>query len=141
MDDRTRPISKSAIRKIKKAVEPGKPWDADKFGSTLFEQTGECVFIIGMDLRYLAANRQALNLLGYEETDLVGMSVSDVMFMEEMPASNWGALSVTAPLPAVSLGASVTVPPAGAMIDSGFRSHSALGGVASDPPTTNKVAV
>jgi PAS domain S-box-containing protein len=38
-----------------------------------------------MDLRYLAANRQALNLLGYEAAELVGMSVSEVMSMEEMP--------------------------------------------------------
>jgi PAS domain S-box-containing protein len=60
-----------------------KKWDVDQFGRTLFEQTGECVFIIGMNLRYLAANRQALLLLGYDEREIIGMHVSDVISMGE----------------------------------------------------------
>ena len=49
----------------------------------LFDQTSECVFIIGFDLRYISANLQALNLLGYEEYELVGTSVSNVMSLDE----------------------------------------------------------
>ncbi|MGZ9223925.1 MAG: ATP-binding protein [Anaerolineales bacterium] len=49
----------------------------------MFEQTGECVFIIGLDLRYITANQQALSLLGYEEHELVGMPVSEVMSLGE----------------------------------------------------------
>ncbi len=85
MDDRTRPIARASMEKNRKPAAPDKKWDIDRFGSILFEQTGECVFIIGMDLRYIAANRQALHLLGYEAAELTGMSVSDVMSMEEMP--------------------------------------------------------
>ncbi|MGZ9166753.1 MAG: ATP-binding protein [Anaerolineales bacterium] len=50
---------------------------------TLFEQTSECVFIIGLDFRYLAANQQALDLLGYEEGELIGMPVQEVMSQDE----------------------------------------------------------
>ncbi len=84
MDDRTRPISRLSPEIIRKLGARKEKWDVDKFGSTLFEQTGECVFIIGMDLRYLAANPRAVHLLGYEQGELVGMSVSDVMSMEEL---------------------------------------------------------
>jgi PAS domain S-box-containing protein len=51
----------------------------------LFEQTGECVFIIGLDLCYIAANPQGLNLLGYEKDELVGMPVSNIMSLDEGP--------------------------------------------------------
>jgi len=84
MDDRTRPIGRRPMDAGGKSVVGRQEWDVDKFGSTLFEQTGECVFIIGMDLHYLAANHRALQLLGYEEHELVGMSVSEVMTMEEL---------------------------------------------------------
>ena len=49
----------------------------------LFDQTNECVFIIGLDLTYIAANQQALRLLRYEEKELVGMPVSNVMSLDE----------------------------------------------------------
>jgi PAS domain S-box-containing protein len=58
-------------------------WGDDLHYRALFEQTGECVFIIGLDFRYLAANQQALSLLGYEEDELIGMPVSDVMTQDE----------------------------------------------------------
>jgi len=54
-------------------------WGENFHYRALFEQTGECVFIIGLDLRYITANQQALSLLGYEEHELVGMPVSEVM--------------------------------------------------------------
>ncbi len=85
MDDRTIPI-KALPADIKALLENKKTkWETDQFGRTLFEQTGECVFIIGMDLHYLAANRRALNLLGYEEGEIIGMHVSDVISTGELP--------------------------------------------------------
>ncbi len=56
-----------------------------------------------------------------------------------MPESNVGELSVTGPLPEVSFGASVTVPPAATMMVSGFRSHSAPGTLDVPPITSNVV--
>ena len=83
MDDRTVPIPKLAARRKRTAkarkVERGQNLDY----RALFDQTSECVFIIGLDLTYLAANQQALDLLGYEEMELVGMPVSKVMSLDE----------------------------------------------------------
>lgn len=53
------------------------------YGQALFEQTGECVFIIGLDFRYIAANQQALNLLGYQESEVIGRQVSDIMSLDD----------------------------------------------------------
>ena len=53
----------------------------------LFDQTGECVFIIGLDLCYRAANQQALNLLGYEEFELIGLPVIEIMSQDEQPGT------------------------------------------------------
>ena len=57
-----------------------------------------------------------------------------------MPASAWGVPSVTAPDPATIFGDSVTVPLAGTMMASGFKSHSAAGNCVADPVTTSRVA-
>src|SRR5258706_9258820 len=84
MDDKTIPLKTFATRAKKQPLKKKKTWDVDSFGNPLFEQTGECVFIIGLDLHYLAANRQALLLLGYDENEFIGKSVSDVMSMEEL---------------------------------------------------------
>jgi PAS domain S-box-containing protein len=54
-------------------------WGEDIHYRALFDQTGECVFIIGMDLHYITANQQALDLLGYRKEELIGLSVSAVM--------------------------------------------------------------
>ena len=48
----------------------------------LFEQTNDAVFIIGLDLRYIAVNSQAAEMLGYEIDELIGMSVSDIVALE-----------------------------------------------------------
>ena len=85
MDEKTIPI-KALSAELKGGHEKIKrKWDADRFGRTLFDQTGECVFIIDMDLCYLAANIQALNLLGYEEHELIGMPVRDVISLGDQP--------------------------------------------------------
>ncbi len=83
MNDKNIPISQqSGIRKL--------PTDVGKSDlgrnlnyRALFDQTSECVFIIGLDLVYLAANQQALNLLGYEEKELIGLPVSDLLSLDE----------------------------------------------------------
>jgi len=85
MDDKTIPIKNLPVEIRSMLKESGAVWDVDQFGQTLFEQTGECVFIIGMNLHYLAANRQALNLLGYQAGELTGMHVRDVVSTGELP--------------------------------------------------------
>jgi PAS domain-containing protein len=84
MEDKTIPIKNLPAEIRAKLEKNNQNWGVDRFGRTLFEQTGECVFIIGMDLRYLAANRQALRLLGYDEREITGMYVGDVIFMGEL---------------------------------------------------------
>src|SRR5882672_7603281 len=58
-----------------------------------------------------------------------------------MPLSNCGAPSVTCPEPETIFGDKVTVPFAGTMVVSGFRSHSAAGTLAVVPVMTSSVAV
>lgn len=79
MDEKTVPIKKALIKKGLQLEKKKKRWRGDLFGHALYEQMGECVFIIGLDLQYLAANRQALDLLGYTEDEILTLSVSDVM--------------------------------------------------------------
>ena len=83
MDEKTIPLDKYFIESKINARKTKKKWGEDLHYRALFEQTSECVFIIGMDFRYLAANHQALSLLGYEERELVGMPVSDVMSQDD----------------------------------------------------------
>ena len=77
MDEKTIPLSK--LGQKPGSEKSGNEWGEDFHYRALFEQTGECVFIIGLDLRYITANQQALSLLGYEEHELAGMPVSEVM--------------------------------------------------------------
>jgi PAS domain S-box-containing protein len=83
MDKKTTPLeiynvaTKEDTRKLRQT------WGEDLHYRALFEQTSECVFIIGLDFCYLAANQQALSLLGYEEHELLGMPVSHVMSQDD----------------------------------------------------------
>ena len=83
MDEKTAPLTKHPPSKKPLAnvrnIELGKNLNY----RALFDQTNECVFIIGLDLTYIAANQQALRLLRYEEKELVGMPVSNVMSLDE----------------------------------------------------------
>jgi PAS domain S-box-containing protein len=81
MDEKIVPAS--SADQILHLKDTRKQWGDDLHYRALFEQTGECVFIIGLDFRYLAANHQALNLLGYDEDELIGRHVSDVMNQDE----------------------------------------------------------
>ncbi len=56
---------------------------------TLFEQTGDCVFIISFDLKYIAVNPQAARLLGYSKEELVGKPVHEVMSLEASVGEEW----------------------------------------------------
>ena len=58
-------------------------WGDDFHYRALFEQSNDCIFIIGLGLVYMAANPQALNLLGYTEHELVGKPVAEVMALDE----------------------------------------------------------
>ncbi|MFZ5912067.1 MAG: ATP-binding protein [Chloroflexota bacterium] len=81
MDEKTIPLGKFPSGKA--TPKPHKIWDEKLDYRALFDQTGECVFIIGLDLHYLAANQQALDLLGYDESELVGLPVSAVISQDE----------------------------------------------------------
>jgi PAS domain S-box-containing protein len=83
MGEKTIPLDQYLQQTRNAARKPAKKWGEDLHYRALFEQTSECVFIIGMDFRYLAANQQALSLLGYEERELVGMPVSEVMSQDD----------------------------------------------------------
>jgi len=48
----------------------------------IFEQTAEYVFIFDLDYKFITANSQALQLLGYEEHDLAGLPVGEVLLIE-----------------------------------------------------------
>ena len=87
MDEKTIPLKAISLQNQAASENKKGQREIDQFGPTLFEQTSECVFIIDTDLRYLAANRQALHLLGYEENELIGMHVSDVISMGELVES------------------------------------------------------
>ena len=83
MDDKTVPLPKPKVTLNAELQGTRDQWGKDFHYRALFDQTGECVFIIGLDLRYITANQQALSLLGYTEQELVGMSVSEVMSLGE----------------------------------------------------------
>ena len=83
MDDKTIPLPRLNINSIIQPEKPSKESDEILYGRALFAQTSECVFIIGLDFCYIAANQQALSLLGYEEHELIGKPVSDMMSQDD----------------------------------------------------------
>ncbi len=79
MDERTIPLPRPERKPESASNKQRNDWGEDFHYRALFDQTGESVFIIGLDLRYITANQQALSLLGYEEYELAGLPVSEVM--------------------------------------------------------------
>jgi len=82
MDEKTIPLDRLPV--AMKVQSSGR----HKLGANLdyralFEQTGECVFIIGLDFKFITANHQALRLLGYEEFQLMGLPVEEIMPLED----------------------------------------------------------
>lgn len=82
MDTKIIPSQRISSGPEKQAGNPNRNWDKNFSYQALFEQSGECIFIISLDFHYIAANQQALNLLGYEEDELVGKSVYEVLSQE-----------------------------------------------------------
>jgi len=79
METKTIPMQRIFGGQKKQAEKPDQSWDKNFSYRALFEQTGECIFIISLDFHYIAANQQALNLLGYEECELINKPVNDVV--------------------------------------------------------------
>jgi PAS domain S-box-containing protein len=82
MDEKTIPLSKLPVD-IKVHLNKGQVWAEALDYRALFEQTGECVVIIGLDFKIITANTKALQLLGYDEGQLIGMPVEDIMPLAE----------------------------------------------------------
>ena len=82
MDEKTIPLSKLPVDVKVQVTGPSK-LGAKLDYRALFEQTGECVFIIGLDFKFITANQQALRLLGYEEYQLIGLPVEEIMLLED----------------------------------------------------------
>src|SRR6266545_5738067 len=83
MDENAIPLDPPVFESRIPTVKAKRRWGDDLHHRALFDQTSECVFIIGLDFRYLAANQQALSLLGYEEHELIGLPVRDVMSQDD----------------------------------------------------------
>lgn len=83
MDEKTIPLPRVRAACQQPPPTPHKIGDERLNYHALFDQTADCVFIIGLDLHYLAANQQALDLLGYTEDELIGMPVEAMMSQEE----------------------------------------------------------
>lgn len=87
MDDKTIPLSKYFSEKKKPTVELpslNQDWDENLSYRALFEQTGECIFIISLDFHFITANKQALNLLGYEEKELANKPLNEVVSQDAL---------------------------------------------------------
>ncbi len=83
MDEKTIPLSKLPVD-IKVHLNKGKSsWGEKLDYRALFEQTGECVVIIGLDFQVITANTKALQLLGYDEGELIGMPVENIIALDE----------------------------------------------------------
>ena len=84
-DEKTVPASEYWAQKSREvqAQNPDpRSWGNDFHYRALFEQSDDCIFIISLDLRFMATNPQALELLGYTESELIGKPVSDIMTMD-----------------------------------------------------------
>ena len=79
MDKKAVPVTTSLPNKPRAAQSlPStsiKVWGKDFHYRALFEQSDDCIFIISLSLRYMAANPQACRLLGYKESELVDKPV------------------------------------------------------------------
>ncbi len=49
----------------------------------VFEQAGECVFILSLDFKFITANQKALQLLGYEKYQLSTLPVEEIVQFDE----------------------------------------------------------
>ena len=84
MDEKTIPLNKFPVEIKVQATSGKNKLGADLDYRAVFEQTGECVFIIGLDFKFITANPRALQLMGYDEAELLTMSIGDIMVMEDV---------------------------------------------------------
>src|SRR5690349_579200 len=82
MDEKTIPLSKLPMD-IKVHLNKGQLWGEGLDYRALFEQTGECVFIIGLDFKIITANTKALDLLRYNEGELIDTPVESILLLDE----------------------------------------------------------
>lgn len=82
MEEKTIPLGKLPVD-VKVQMARGNS-SAQLDYRALFEQTSESVFIIGLDFRFITANPQALKLFGYQEHELIGMRVEEIMMLEDL---------------------------------------------------------
>ena len=83
MDEKTIPLSKLPVE-VKAQLSGKKDTKLNLDYRALFEQMSECVFIIGLDLKLITANPQALRLLGYGEHQLMGMPVEAILLLGDV---------------------------------------------------------
>ncbi len=83
MDEKTIPIATFQAGQSQPEGSRVRAWGDDFHYRALFEQSDDCIFIISLNLSYMAANPQALELLGYTESELVGKPVSEIMALDE----------------------------------------------------------
>src|SRR5262245_5000204 len=57
--------------------------DDQDFARTLFDQSNDAVFILGLDLKLISVNQKAADMLGYAIPELLQMSLSDVVSPKE----------------------------------------------------------
>jgi PAS domain S-box-containing protein len=79
MDQKTISIKQVSSGQEESELTLHQNWDKSISYRALFEQTGECIFIISLDFRYIKVNQQALSLLGYKEEELVNKPVDEVL--------------------------------------------------------------
>jgi PAS domain S-box-containing protein len=80
MNEKSNPLDKLSIDIKAKTREKNK-LGADLDYRALFEQAGECMFIINLDFKFVTASQQALQLLDYEEYQLTGLPVEEVLLL------------------------------------------------------------
>jgi len=61
----------------------GSSWNGDLDYRALFEQTGDGVFIIGLDFNIIASNPQAVHLLGYTDGEQITASAEDLLNLND----------------------------------------------------------
>ena len=81
MDEKTIPFDKLPID-IQVHLKKEQLWAEALDYRALFEQTGECVFIIGLDFKVIAANTKALHLLRYNEGEFIGIPIDSIMTLD-----------------------------------------------------------
>ena len=82
MTDKTIPPDKLPVE-VDVQVSGKNDSAADVDFRAVFEQAGECVFIMSLDFKLITANQNALQLLGYEKYQLSTLPVEEIVQFDE----------------------------------------------------------